>query len=267
MSLEPTRWGPVSGVVFDTDGVITRTAEVHAEAWKRLFDAFLADTDPTERPFSEHDYLAHVDGRSRADGIIAFLRSRGLELPLGQRDDPAAARTVWGLGNRKNEFFRTEVQEHGVARFDSTMVLVEQLRTAGVRLAAVSASENQRLVLDAAGVTGCFDVLVDGIVSRELGLAGKPAPDLFVEAARRIGTEPSSTAVIEDATSGVEAGRAGGFSPVIGVDRAGDPVRLEKAGAHVVVAGLAEVTVEHGDGGVWLGTNAVTRTRDDDPRG
>ena len=148
-----TTLGPLEAVVFDTDGVITRTAQVHEAAWKRLFDDFLLERlGPDEPPFSEEDYLAHVDGRPRYDGVAAFLASRGIELPRGEPLDPSDAHTVCGLGNRKNAYFRTEVREHGVERFASTMALVADLRSAGVRVAAVSASENQGLVLSAAGV-------------------------------------------------------------------------------------------------------------------
>jgi alpha,alpha-trehalase len=249
-----TTWGPLAGCVLDTDGVITRTAEVHRAAWTELFDTFLADPGSPvpraadRRPFTEEDYLAHVDGRPRPDGVAAFLGSRGVQLPTGGHDDASGAPTVWGLGNAKNDLFRAALARDGVRAHESTLVLVRALRRSGVAVAAVSASENQRAVLDAAGVTGLFDVCVDGVEARRLGLPGKPDPALFLEAARRIGTDPGATALVEDARSGVAAGRAGGFRPVIGVDRAGAPDELARAGADVVVPDLDRVVVH--DGGV-----------------
>lgn len=198
--------GPVDAVVFDTDGVLTRTAEVHRAAWRRLFDEFLARRcGDTARPFSDEDYLAHVDGRARYDGVEAFLSSRTIRLAHGQRSDPPDAETICGLGNRKDAYFRAEVDGHGVDVFHTTIVFMAALRAFGVALAAVSASENQRLVLDAAGLAGSFDVLVDGRMAHELGLAGKPDPALFLEAAVRLGVAPGRTAIVEDARSGVAA--------------------------------------------------------------
>lgn len=246
-ALSPRDLGAVEAAIFDTDGVITRTADVHAAAWARLFDDFLArHRGPGEPPFSTEDYLAHVDGRPRYEGVAAFLASRGIELPRGDPSDPPGTPTVCGLGNLKNGYFREHLERHGVEPYPSTIELVAGLRRAGVRVAAVSASENQRSVLDAAGVAGDFDVCVDGVMSRELGLAGKPDPALFLEAARRLGVEPSRSAVVEDARSGVEAGARGGFRPVIGVDRAGRPDELAAAGADVVVDDLGRVHVGEG---------------------
>jgi alpha,alpha-trehalase len=257
--------------VLDTDGVITRTAEVHRAAWKQLFDEFLADPaspvpDPADRrPFDDEDYLRHVDGRPRADGVANFLRSRGVDLPVGDRRDPPGAPTVWGLGNRKNATFLGELARHGVRIHESTVELVRALRDAGVRVAAVSASENQLAVLEAAGVVGLFDVRVDGVMARDLGLPGKPDPALFLEAARRIGTPPGSTGLVEDARAGVRAGRSGGFRPVIGVDRGGAPEELARAGADVVVPDLDRVRV-HDDGVVVVDGGLVDDDHPDDDR-
>lgn len=244
---EPQRrdLGAVDAVILDTDGVITRTAEVHAAAWAKLFDDVLADLKgPDEPRFSTEDYLAHVDGRPRYEGVAAFLGSRGIELPPGGPSDPAGSPTVCGLGNLKNGYFRDHLERHGVDAYTTTVELVRSLRRAGVAVAAVSASENQRSVLEAAGVVDDFDARVDGVMSRELGLAGKPDPALFLEAARRLGVGPSRAAVVEDARSGVEAGARGGFRPVIGVDRAGRPEELAAAGADVVVDDLGRVHVD-----------------------
>ena len=235
--------GPLDAVVFDTDGVITRTASVHRAAWKRLFDDYLEERGEGERPFSTEDYLAHVDGRPRYDGVEGFLTSRGIEVPFGDSSDPPGTATICALGNAKNRYFRAEVADNGVQVYEGTLAFMAELRDQGVAMAAVSASENQRLVLDAAGLLDAFDVLVDGIMARELGLAGKPDPALFLEAASRMGTDPDRTAVIEDARSGVAAGRAGGFVAVIGVDRSGAPEQLRDAGADLVVDDLSELSL------------------------
>jgi alpha,alpha-trehalase len=198
---------------------------------------------PGEPHFSTEDYLAHVDGRPRYDGVAGFLASRGIELPRGVPSDPPGAPTICGLGNRKNTYFRDHLAEHGVEPYDTTLVFVAALRSAGVAVAAVSASENQLAVLEAAGAASSFDARVDGVISAELGLAGKPDPALFLEAARRLGVDPRRCAVVEDARSGVEAGRRGGFSPVVGVDRTGRPAELVSAGADVVVADLVQLGV------------------------
>jgi beta-phosphoglucomutase family hydrolase len=248
----PPRPTPVAAVidacVFDTDGVITRTADVHETAWKQLFDHYLDErfagspaNDPEHRPFDTEDYLAHVDGKPRYDGVDAFLRSRGIVLERGHPDDPPQRDTVCGLGNRKNVYFRAHLERHGVRGYDSTIALVRRMRWLGVKVAAVSASENQEAVLDAAGVSDLFDARVDGIMAGELGLAGKPDPALFLEGARRLGVEPDRAAVVEDARVGVEAGRRGGFAVVVGVDRSGHPAALAEAGATVVVSDLGQV--------------------------
>lgn len=251
--------GPIEAVIFDTDGVITRTAAVHRGSWTALFDAFLAGHAGEEgagdqlRPFSEEDYLAYVDGRPRYDGVATFLASRHIHLPHGAPTDGEDDATVCGLGNRKNDFFRAQVAAHGVATYQSTVDLIGELTRRGMAVAAVSASENQRLVLDAARLASSFDALVDGVMARDLGLAGKPDPALFLEAARRLGAPPDRSAVVEDARPGVAAGRAGDFGVVVGVDRSGRPEELRRAGADVVVADLAELTVHTDqDGSHWL---------------
>jgi alpha,alpha-trehalase len=240
----------IHGVVFDTDGVMTDTASVHSAAWKEMFDEFLArrSEGPGDsfRPFEHEDYLRYVDGRPRYDGVRSFLRSRGIELPEGDPSDPPERETVCGLGNRKDQRFLEVIRERGVRRFESSVDLVQELRGRGVRVAVVSASRNMREVLDAAGIRDLFDATVDGVDTERLGLAGKPDPALFLEAAARIGVDPAEAAVVEDATAGVEAGHRGGFALVIGVGRSGDPDALLEHGADVVVADLAEVRVTGG---------------------
>ena len=244
-------------VVFDLDGVVTQTSAVHAAAWKRLFDAFLAGraarggADPEAagaadplRPFDlDADYARYVDGKPRYDGVRDFLASRGIGLPMGDPSDPPDAETVCGLGNRKNDLFNAEVREHGVETYPSTVGLIHQLRDAGIKVGLMSSSKNTAMVLDVTGITDLFEVRVDGVVAAEVGLPGKPDPAMYLETARRLGVEAARSVVVEDALSGVEAGRRGGFGLVIGVDRLGQAAALAEAGADVVVDDLAEVSV------------------------
>lgn len=247
-------------VIFDLDGVVARTADVHAAAWKTLFDAFLqqhaAATGQPFQPFDlDTDYRREVDGKPRCDGVADFLKSRGITLPRGDPADAPDLQTVCGLGNRKNDIYLAQL-EKGVAVYASTIELIHQLRAQGVKTAIISASENCATVLDAARITGLFDARVDGLEAKRLGLAGKPAPDVFLEAAQRLAVTPARTVVVVDAIAGVQAGRRGGFGLVIGVDRNGHPQELQAAGAHWVVADLADVAVvkaaaatrQHSDG-------------------
>ena len=235
----------LDGAVFDMDGVVTRTAVVHYRAWKAMFDTYLAgraDLDePTTRPFDEDDYRRYVDGKPRSDGVRDFLASRGIRLPEGDRADPPERDTVAGLGNRKNAAFVAEVETGDVEPFATTIEFVERLKAAGRRVAVISASENAAAVLRAAGVLERFEEKVDGIDAHRLGLAGKPDPAIFIEAARRLGTAVPRTAVVEDAIAGVEAGARGGFGFVVGVDRAGFREELQAAGASIVVDDLGEL--------------------------
>ena len=240
------RHGPVSRIeaaVFDTDGVITRTATVHAAAWKSVFDEFLRRRAETAGqplvPFSDDDYRRYVDGLARYDGVKRFLSARGIELPPGRSGDPPGFDTVHALGNRKNGAFLAELAEHGVERFESTVVLIRRLRELGVGTAAVSASENCAEVLAAAEVDDLFDARVDGLDVAALDLPGKPDPALFLEAAKRLGVPAGRTAVFEDALAGVEAGRRGAFGLVVGIDRTHHGADLLRAGADVVVTDLA----------------------------
>jgi alpha,alpha-trehalase len=243
----------LAAMIFDTDGVVTRTASVHAAAWKAMFDEFLRRRAETTGepyvPFDDEDYVRDVDGRSRYDGVAGFLASRDIRLPRGEPSDPPDRDTVCGLGNRKNDAFSARVREHGVEAFESTLVLARRLRGRGIRTAVVSASENCAAVLAAAGAAELFEVRVDGLDAAELGLVGKPDPALFLEAARRLGVEPGRAAVVEDALAGVEAGRRGGFGLVVGVDRTGHADALAAHGADVVVADLACLDVD--DEGRW----------------
>ena len=234
-----------AAVLFDLDGVLTSTATQHFAAWKATFDDLLrAQAERTATPFVpfEHtDYLRHVDGLPRFDGVRSFLAARGIQVPEGAADDPPDADTVHGLGNRKNDLVNAFIASEGVEVFAGSVALVEQLRARGVRTAVVSSSRNCLAVLKAAGIVDLFDARVDGVVAAELGLPGKPAPDTFLEAARRLDVSPGEAVVVEDALSGVEAGRAGGFGLVVGVDRAGQAQALRQAGADVVVSDLGDL--------------------------
>lgn len=237
-------------VVLDLDGVITRTAEVHAAAWKTMFDDFLAGRagpDGEYRPFDiDTDYAEHVDGKPRYDGVRDFLRSRGIELPDGDPDDPPGAETVCGLGNRKNRLFLDRLRTGGVKVYDSSVAFIRALRRAGMKLAVVSSSRNCREVLQAAGIEGLFDARVDGEALQRLGLAGKPEPDMFLEAARRLGSPPARTLGVEDALAGVRAARAAGFGCVIGVNRGTRAEALKASGADIVVDDLGDLQTMNG---------------------
>ncbi|RJK97804.1 beta-phosphoglucomutase family hydrolase [Vallicoccus soli] len=241
----------VTACLFDLDGVLTDTAAVHDAAWTEVFDAFLREraerTGGRFVPFDPvQDYADHVDGKPRADGVRDFLASRGVHLPEGSPDDGPAEPTVHGLGNRKNEALLRRVREDGVEVFAGSRRYLEEAAALGLRRAVVSSSANTREVLEVTGLAALVEERVDGVVLRETGLRGKPAPDTFLEGARRLGVAPAAAAVFEDALAGVEAGRAGGFGAVVGVDRVGgghaDDLRVH--GASVVVRDLAELLGE-----------------------
>lgn len=233
----------IQACLFDLDGVVTRTAVVHAAAWKETFDAFLhAREGEGYRPFDEaHDYDEYVDGRPRADGVRTFLASRGVELPEGEPGDPPDAPTVHGLGNRKNELLLERIRTQGVEPYEGTLRYVEAARARGLRTAIVSSSANTRDVLRSIDAEDLFEVRIDGVVAAERGLPGKPRPDTFLAAARDLGVEPSAAAVFEDALAGMDAGRAGNFGYVVGVDRVGQGDALSAHGADVVVKDLADL--------------------------
>ncbi|GAB2757983.1 beta-phosphoglucomutase family hydrolase [Streptomyces bullii] len=215
---------------------------MHAAAWKEMFDAFLRERDGEDfRPFGDADYDEYVDGRPRADGVRTFLASRGIHLPEGKPDDPPDAPTVHGLGNRKNDLLLEKIRTQGVEAYDGTLRYIEAARARGLRTAIVSSSANCRDVLRSIGAEHLFDVRIDGVVAAERRLPGKPSPDTFLAAARDLGVEPSRAAVFEDALAGMDAGRAGGFGYVVGVDRVGQTDALYAHGADVVVKDLAEL--------------------------
>ncbi len=222
----------IKALLFDLDGVLTQTSKVHFAAWKEMFDAFLAERGDGE--FSERDYAEYVDGKPRLDGVRSFLEARGIE------PEPAL---VERLGTRKNDLVLKLIDEQGVERYDGSIAFVEAARAAGHRCAVVSSSNNCEQVLKAAGIDHLFEARVDGLVAEREGLRGKPAPDTFLEGARRLGASAAESAVFEDAIAGVQAGRAGGFGWVVGVDRIDQADALREQGADIVVQDLGELVV------------------------
>src|SRR5215213_2401641 len=236
----------VRACLFDLDGVLTRTATVHAAAWKEMFDGYLREhavqTGEEFVPFDPvADYAEYVDGKPRYDGVQSFLAARGIELPDGEPGDPPDAETVCGLGNRKNELVLRMIREEGVEAYNGSVRYLEAARGAGLRRAVVSSSTNTSDVLVAAGIEGFFEARIDGVVAEREGLKGKPAPDTFLAGARALGVAPDRAAVFEDALAGVAAGRAGGFACVVGVDRVGQAGALREHGASIVVSDLSEL--------------------------
>ncbi|HEY7073006.1 MAG TPA: beta-phosphoglucomutase family hydrolase [Acidimicrobiales bacterium] len=234
----------VRALLFDLDGVLTRTATLHAAAWKQMFDDFLAGLDGAQPPFTDRDYDRYVDGRPRLDGTRAFLASRGITLPEGTPGDAPGTATVQGLSNRKNDLVLAKMASEGVEVYPGSVRYVDAARQAGLGTAVVSSSANAQDVLRSAGLSDRFDAVVDGRVAGEQGLAGKPAPDTFLAGAWALGVGPGEAAVFEDAIAGVEAGRAGNFARVVGVDRVGQADELARHGADVVVTDLAELLDE-----------------------
>ena len=225
-------WLAYAGVLFDLDGVITPTAEIHEHAWGELFAGF---------DYTGADYLRYIDGKPRYDGVRSFLSSRNVELPDGDPTDAPGDDTVCAMGNRKNALFNTILERDGIAPYPSSLATIDMLDAADIASAIVSSSKNARNVLEAAGLGKRFDVVVDGVVAAFEHIPGKPAPDMFLDAARKIGVDPAGAVVVEDAVSGVAAGAAGGFAVVIGVDRGAGAETLLDHGATFVVADLAEL--------------------------
>ena len=233
-------WGDYGAVLFDLDGVITPTAEVHMHAWSAMFNEFL-DAHGYAPPYTDRDYFDHVDGKPRYDGVRSFLASRGIELPEGTPEDGPDTETVCGLGNRKNDAFGEVLRSEGVTPYPGSLALVRELVDRGMPLAIVSSSRNAPDVLVAAGITDYFPVVIDGRVAGERGLPGKPAPDTYWAGADDLGVERGRAVVVEDAISGVAAGAAGAFALVIGVDRGTGADELTAAGADLVVSDLGEL--------------------------
>ncbi len=230
-------WSPYTAALFDLDGVVTPTADVHMRAWDVMFNGFLA-AHPEQPAYTEADYFAYVDGRPRYDGVASFLEARGIDLPHGDPSDGPDQDTVCGLGNRKNDAFREVLHDEGVEPYAGSLRLLDALREQGLPMAVVSSSRNAPEVMEVAGVTAYFSTVMDGQVASARGLAGKPAPDTFLAAAADLGATARSCVVLEDALSGVTAGRAGDFGLVVGVDRGVGAEALTDAGADLVVTDL-----------------------------
>ena len=233
-------WSQYDAALFDLDGVVTPTAEIHMRAWSEMFNDFLRARGSAQ-PYTDDDYFTYVDGKPRYDGVRSFLASRGLALPDGTPSDPVAEETVCGLGNRKNDVFNAVLERDGIEAYPGSVRLLDRLDELGTKMAIVSSSKNARTVLAAAGLLDRFDVIVDGVVAAEEHLPGKPAPDTFLAAAERVGSDRTRAVVLEDAVSGVQAGRAGAFALVVGVDRGAGAAVLTDAGADVVVQDLDEL--------------------------
>jgi beta-phosphoglucomutase family hydrolase len=235
----------VTACLFDLDGVLTQTARLHAAAWKRMFDDFLQGRAQREQPFVPFDevtdYEQYVDGLPRYDGVASFLHSRGIELAQGTAQDSPDAETIHGLGNRKNEIVLSMIEHEGVEPYAGSIEYVRAARLAGMGAAVVSSSVNAHAVLLAAGIEDLFEAIVDGALAEREHLRGKPAPDTYLAGARALGAEPRNAAVFEDALAGVEAGRAGRFGIVVGVDRLGQAEALRAHGADIVIADLSEL--------------------------
>jgi beta-phosphoglucomutase family hydrolase len=238
-------WDSYDAALFDLDGVLTPTAEVHMRAWRDLFVDFLTTRGLTDAPYTERDYFDHIDGKPRYEGVRSFLDARGIPLADGDPGDAADVQTVCGLGNRKNEFFAAALAEKGVEPYPGSVALLDHLARRGTKVAVVSSSRNAPAVLAAAGLDDRFEVVVDGAVAAREGLAGKPSGATYVHAAHQLDVPVERAVVLEDALSGVEAGRDGGFGLVVGVDRGVGADRLTAAGADIVVSDLAELA---GDG-------------------
>jgi beta-phosphoglucomutase family hydrolase len=235
-------------VIFDMDGVVTQTALVHASAWERMFNEYLRYrerefSEPFRRFSHDEDYLQFVDGRPRYEGVTSFLKSRGIKIPLGEPEDQPRKETICGLGNRKNEIFNQMLEEEGVGVYDSTIIFVKELLRRGVRVGIATSSKNCSLILKRAGVANLFETSVDGVVAAELGLRGKPEPDIFILACNTLGVRYDRAVVVEDAVSGVRAGAKGKFGLIVGVARGNNAHELLSNGADLVVRDISELSI------------------------
>ncbi len=230
------------GVLFDLDGVLTPTAEVHMHAWQTMFTELFTAWD-IEPPYTDDDYYRHLDGKQRYDGVASLLRSRDIEVPWGDPSDPPTADTVCGIGNRKNDVFAAVLRADGIAPYPGSLALLEQLRAAGTPIGVVSSSKNAEEVLSAAGIRDFFPVVMDGVVAARENLRSKPEPDMFAEGARMLGVDPARSVAVEDAHSGVQSAAAAGFALVVGVDRGAGAQALLDLGATLVVDDLSEFVV------------------------
>ncbi len=244
-------------VVFDLDGVITQTAMVHAAAWKEMFDEYLRlreqrDGEPFKEFTHEGDYLPYVDGKPRYEGVKSFLESRGIHISYGDPSDSPDKETICGLGNRKNTKFQEVIKKTGVKVYPLAIAFIKDLKSNGIKVGVASSSKNCKLILETAGIEDLFETRVDGIISAELGLKGKPEPDIFITATHNLGSEPSRSIVVEDAVSGVQAGRKGQFLLTLGIARKNNEKELQENGADIVITSFEGVTTQRIE--EWLTT-------------
>ena len=249
------------GGIFDLDGVVTHTAQVHSRAWKKMFDEYMSEwaikNNQEQAPFDmETDYPIYVDGKPRYQGAQSFFDSRGIELPFGEPSDEARMETVCGLGNRKNEIYRELVKTDGVGIFDPTVAFINALRDRDLKIGLMSSSKNTRDIIRIAGLVELFDAVVDGITAEEEGMRGKPHPDVYLRCAEILDLDPGRSFVVEDAASGVEAGSRGKFGVVVGLAHGDQAEALRDAGADVVITDPAALTIEAMDG--WFAARATT---------
>ena len=230
----------MSGVLFDLDGVLTPTAEVHMRAWQAVFDDVFARWG-IEPAYTDDDYFAYVDGKKRYDGVASLLRSRNVEIPWGEVDDAPSAETICGIGNRKNAAFSASLRAEGIAPYPGSLALLEHLRDAGVRMGVVSSSKNAEEVLGSAGIRDFFEIVVDGVVAEREALASKPAADMFAAGAAALGIDVATGAAVEDAVAGVASAAAARFATVVGVDRGAGPDVLRESGATCIVDDLSRL--------------------------
>jgi beta-phosphoglucomutase family hydrolase len=234
----------LQGVIFDLDGVITKTADVHFVAWQRVFKEFLKSKNVEVSFTYDDDYVPYVDGKPRYNGVQSFVESRGFNLPFGEITDKPGNETICSIGNRKNDAFREVIKQEGVEFYDGTIKLINELKANNIPMGVASSSKNCQFILETVGLAKEFETIVDGIVSHEMGLKGKPEPDIFITAAKNMGLQPTNCVVVEDAISGVQAGRKGNFGFVLGVTRTGDKTVLKKNGADLVVEDISEICLE-----------------------
>jgi len=237
-------------VIFDLDGVVTKTALVHSAAWKKVIDGYLKEREKKyQEPFEEftrtNDYLSYIDGKPRYKGVASFLESRGIDIPFGDPEDPPGKETVCGLGNMKNCVFNQILGEEGAVEvYESTLAFIYTLKNSGIRVGIASSSKNCVAVLETAGLLDVFETRVDGVVSAELNLHGKPEPDIFTTACDNLGGTNDRTVIVEDAVSGVQAGAKGNFGLVLGIAREGNERELKLNGADIVVTDIQEIDID-----------------------
>jgi trehalose 6-phosphate phosphatase len=248
----------LKAVILDMDGVITQTAIIHREAWKEMFNRYFNDLPAEQGPMSDEDYIRYIDGKPRYEGVRSFLESRKIDLPYGKYDDPPGKKTICGLGNLKNRLFLNLVESNGVKTYNNAVSQIKYWRSQGLKCAVVSSSKNCQKVLEAAGITDLFESRIDGVTLYDRGLKGKPAPDMFLEAAKELGTKPGNCALIEDAISGVQAGSRGDFALVVGIKRTGKKKSLYENGADIVIDDLKQLDLYNPDIRLYFDRSALS---------